>query len=110
MGGLSQGFRRRVGLADVLLARPAVLILDEPTIGLDPLQVRHPRELLTALARDSTILLSTHLLGEAEGLCERVLVLMQGRLVSDVKTADVLRVFGTLEEHVVGLALRAKRE
>jgi ABC-2 type transport system ATP-binding protein len=84
IGRLSQGFRRRVGLADALIARPKVLILDEPTIGLDPLQVRHTRELLSDMARDTAILLSTHLLAEAEGLCERVLVLLRGRLVSDV--------------------------
>jgi ABC-2 type transport system ATP-binding protein len=86
---LSQGFRRRVGLADALLGRPRVLILDEPTIGLDPLQVRHTRELLSELAQHCTILLSTHLLGEAEGLCQRVLVLLQGRLASDVRMEDL---------------------
>jgi ABC-2 type transport system ATP-binding protein len=84
IGRLSQGYRRRVGLADALLGRPRVLILDEPTIGLDPLQVRTTRELLIGLAGECTILLSTHLLAEAEGLCQRVLVLIQGRLVSDV--------------------------
>lgn len=110
IGRLSQGFRRRVGLADALLAHPAVLILDEPTIGLDPLQVRHTRELLVALAHDCTILLSTHLLGEAEALCERVLVLMQGRLVSDVRTEDLGRDSGRLEEHVVRLALHERRD
>ncbi len=89
IGRLSQGFRRRVGLADALLARPRVLMLDEPTIGLDPLQVRQTRALLAGLANDCTILLSTHLLAEAEGLCQRVLVLMQGRLVSDVRVAEL---------------------
>ncbi len=89
IGRLSQGFRRRVGLADALLARPRVLMLDEPTIGLDPLQVRETRALLTGLAGESTILLSTHLLAEAEGLCRRVLVLMQGRLVSDVTMSEL---------------------
>jgi ABC-2 type transport system ATP-binding protein len=89
IGRLSHGFRRRVGLADALLARPRVLILDEPTIGLDPLQVRQTREVLRKLAVDCTVLLSTHLLAEAEGLCQRALVLMQGRLVSDVQMADL---------------------
>jgi ABC-2 type transport system ATP-binding protein len=89
IGRLSQGFRRRVGLADALMGRPSVLILDEPTIGLDPLQVRNTRELLTGLARDCTILLSTHILAEAEALCQRVLVLMRGRLVSDVGMAEL---------------------
>jgi ABC-2 type transport system ATP-binding protein len=86
---LSQGFRRRVGLAEALLGRPRVLLLDEPTIGLDPLQVRYTRELLLGMANECTILLSTHLLAEAEALCQRVLVLMHGRLVSDLSMADL---------------------
>lgn len=89
IGKLSQGYRRRVGLADALLGRPPVLILDEPTIGLDPLQVRHVRELLIGLSEECTILLSTHLLAEAEGLCQRVLVLIQGQLVSDITISDL---------------------
>jgi ABC-2 type transport system ATP-binding protein len=89
IGRLSQGFRRRVGLADALLARPRVLLLDEPTIGLDPLQVRQTRSLLAELAGDCTILLSTHLLAEAEGLCQRVLVLLNGRLVSDCSVSQL---------------------
>ncbi|MGQ0634720.1 MAG: ABC transporter ATP-binding protein [Planctomycetaceae bacterium] len=86
---LSQGYRRRVGLADALLGSPAVLLLDEPTIGLDPLQVRATRELLRALAPQTTILLSTHLLTEAEALCTRALMLLRGRLISDVSLADL---------------------
>ncbi len=109
IGRLSQGFRRRVGLADALLARPRVLLLDEPTIGLDPLQVRHTRELLIGLAESCTVLLSTHLLAEAEGLCQRVLVLVQGRLVSDLNMADVRGNSRTLEDHFVRLALPAHR-
>jgi len=89
IGRLSQGFRRRVGLADALLASPRVLMLDEPTIGLDPLQVRETRALLAGLADGCTILLSTHLLAEAEGLCQRVLVLMRGQLVSDAALAEL---------------------
>lgn len=89
IGRLSQGFRRRVGLADALLGRPRVLLLDEPTIGLDPLQVRHVRDVLTEFSCQGTILLSTHLLAEAEALCQRVLVLMQGKLVSDVSLAEL---------------------
>jgi ABC-2 type transport system ATP-binding protein len=110
IGRLSQGFRRRVGLADALLGRPRVLILDEPTIGLDPLQVRNTRDLLADFARDGTILLSTHLLAEAEAICHRMLVLMQGRLVSDVNMAELRASSGSLEEHFVRLAVRAHRE
>ena len=107
IGRLSQGFRRRVGMADALLARPRVLILDEPTIGLDPLQVRRSRELLVELAHESTILVSTHLLAEAQELCQRVLVLMNGRLVSDVPMNGLS---GSLEDYFAGLAAGVHRE
>jgi ABC-2 type transport system ATP-binding protein len=84
LGNLSQGFRRRAGLADALLGRPTVLLLDEPTVGLDPLQVRQTRNLLQELSVTTTILLSTHLLAEAQASCHRVLMLHRGRLASDV--------------------------
>lgn len=89
IGRLSHGFRRRVGLADALLGRPPVLLFDEPTIGLDPLQIRQTRELLAGLADTCVVLLSTHLLAEAEGLCERVLVLLRGKLVSDLPISEL---------------------
>lgn len=84
IGRLSHGMRRRVALADALLNDPPVLILDEPTAGLDPLQVRQFRSLLSELAENHTILLSTHILAEAEAVCQRVLVLSRGRLVEDI--------------------------
>jgi len=84
IGRLSNGQRRRVALADTLLSDPAVLILDEPTAGLDPLQVRQFRGLVSELAADHTVLLSTHVLAEAEAICSRVLVMSQGCLVDDV--------------------------
>lgn len=82
---LSTGYRRRVGLADALLGSPPVLLLDEPTVGLDPMQVRQTRELVRSLEGTATVLLSTHLLNEAEQTCSRALVLWQGGLVSDVR-------------------------
>jgi ABC-2 type transport system ATP-binding protein len=107
IGRLSQGFRRRLGLADALLGRPCVMILDEPTIGLDPLQVRQTRELLIEAARESTILVSTHILAEAQMLCERALVLVNGRLLSDV---EMKHLSGSLEEHFVQTAAPVHRE
>lgn len=85
LGQLSQGYRRRAGLADALLASPPVLLLDEPTIGLDPLQVRQTRDVLREAANRATILLSTHLLPEAQAVCDRVLMVVMGKLVSDVR-------------------------
>jgi ABC-2 type transport system ATP-binding protein len=79
---LSKGFRQRVGLADCLLHEPECLILDEPTIGLDPNQIRHIRELIRLLSEEYTVLISTHILSEVEMLCERVLIMDGGRIVA----------------------------
>ena len=81
IGSLSKGYRQRVGLADALVHDPPVLILDEPTVGLDPNQIRQVRELIRRLGENRTILLSTHILPEVEMLCKRVLVISRGRLV-----------------------------
>lgn len=81
---LSLGYRRRVGLADALLGSPRVLLLDEPTIGLDPLQVIETRKLLRSLAGQVTVVVSTHLLAEVEALCDRAMVLRRGKLVADL--------------------------
>ena len=80
---LSRGMRQRVGVAQAILGRPALLILDEPTNGLDPEQTVHMRRLLKKLARRATVILSTHIMQEVSALCDRVLILRQGRLALD---------------------------
>jgi ABC-2 type transport system ATP-binding protein len=80
IGTLSKGYRQRVGLADALLHEPDLLILDEPTIGLDPNQIRQVRELIKNLGRQHTILLSTHILPEVEMTCTRVIIIHKGRI------------------------------
>lgn len=82
IGRLSKGYRQRVALADCLLNRPRILILDEPTVGLDPHQIRQTRELITTLGRTTTILLSTHILPEVEMICQRVTIIDKGRIVA----------------------------
>ena len=82
IGTLSKGFRQRVGLADALLADPPVLILDEPTAGLDPTQIRETRNLIRELGKEHTILLSTHILPEVEMTCDRVIIIHRGQVVA----------------------------
>lgn len=82
IGQLSKGYRQRVGLADALVSRPAVLVLDEPTAGLDPNQIREVRDLIRSLAKHHAVLLSTHIMSEVEATCDRALVIDRGRLVA----------------------------
>jgi len=97
IGTLSKGFRQRVGLADALLAKPDVVLLDEPTIGLDPHQVRSVRELITSLQGEMTILLSSHILSEIEINCDRVIIINQGQIVANGTPEELRDTF--LPEH-----------
>src|SRR5271154_2300321 len=82
LGKLSKGYRQRVGLAQAIIHNPEVLILDEPTAGLDPKQINETRDLIRGLAPDHTIILSTHILPEVEQTCEQVLIINKGKLVA----------------------------
>jgi ABC-2 type transport system ATP-binding protein len=86
---LSKGYRQRVGLAQAILHQPRLLILDEPTVGLDPTQIVHVRNLVRRLAKNSTVLLSTHILSEVEAICDRVIILMNGEIKADARLADL---------------------
>lgn len=90
IGHLSKGYRQRVGLADALVHRPPVLILDEPTSGLDPNQVRDVRDLVKEIAADTTVMFSTHTIPWVEQVCNRVIVINRGRIITD-GTLDALR-------------------
>ena len=89
IGQLSKGFRQRVGLAQAILHKPRLLILDEPTVGLDPTQIVEIRSLIRRLAQNSTVLFSTHILPEVEALCDRVIILINGEVKVDSRLAEL---------------------
>ncbi|MBN2804398.1 MAG: ATP-binding cassette domain-containing protein [Deltaproteobacteria bacterium] len=89
IGQLSKGYRQRVGLADALIADPPILILDEPTVGLDPSQIREIRELIKELGKNRTVILSSHILPEIEAVCSRVIIINKGKIAEDKKTSDL---------------------
>jgi ABC-2 type transport system ATP-binding protein len=86
---LSRGYKQRVGVAQALLGNPRLLILDEPTNGLDPTQTLQMRELIRHIAKDATVILSTHIMQEVDAICDRVLMMRAGHLVIDAKLADL---------------------
>ncbi len=88
---LSRGYRQRVGVAQAILHKPRFLVLDEPTNGLDPGQTQHMRDLIVELAKDATVILSTHIMQEVNAVCGRVMILRQGRLVLDDSIAALTR-------------------
>jgi ABC-2 type transport system ATP-binding protein len=107
IGKLSRGYRQRVGMAHVLLHEPDVLILDEPTAGLDPIQIHEVRETIRKLGKSKTILLSTHILQEVEAMASRALFIDEGRLAFDGKIADLIKDGRPLDEHFRKLTAHA---
>ena len=105
IGSLSKGYRQRVGLADALVARPPLLVLDEPTAGLDPNQIREVRDVIRELGKEHTVLLSTHILSEVEASCSRVVVIAKGKLVADGTMDELSR-----KRRAAGLVLVVRGE
>jgi ABC-2 type transport system ATP-binding protein len=110
IGTLSKGYRQRVGLADCMVHDPAILIMDEPTVGLDPVQIRETLALIQELGESHTILLSTHILAEVEAICERVIIINAGRIGMvkslgevDAKSVLVVEVRGPVEQVLAAL-------
>jgi ABC-2 type transport system ATP-binding protein len=103
IGNLSKGFRQRVGLAQALIGDPEVLILDEPTVGLDPRQIIEIRELIKKLGGDHTIILSTHILPEVEMTCERVVIINEGAVVAKDTPENLTRRFKGSERTILEL-------
>ena len=97
IGALSKGYRQRVGLAQAMIHNPGVLILDEPTTGLDPNQLSEIRKLIADLGREKTVILSTHIMQEVEAMCNRVMIINAGEIVADEPTAQLRsRVTGSM--------------
>ncbi len=94
IGKLSKGFRQRVGVAQAIIHEPEVLILDEPTIGIDPIQVAMTRQLIKELGKDRTILISTHILPEVSMICERVIIIHEGRIVAEDRIENLSSMIG----------------
>ncbi len=112
IGQLSKGYRQRVGIAAALLHRPKVLILDEPTVGLDPTQIRATRHFIHELGGEHTILLSSHVLPEVEAICERVMILHRGRVVAMDTPTRLMRDVqggGAVRAEVRGDAVRLRK-
>lgn len=108
IGQLSKGFRQRVGLAQALLHDPPVLILDEPTVGLDPEQILQIRELIRSLRGRTTVLLSTHILTEAASLCDRVVIINRGEVVAEDRADALTRNLGEAERTLVRVVGRGE--
>ena len=109
IGRLSRGLRQRVGLAQAIVHDPDVLILDEPTAGLDPAQTRETRALITALGKQHTVVLSSHILPEVSATCERVLIINQGRLVADGTPSDLARSLAVAGGVVIEMVVQGDR-
>ena len=88
---LSKGYRQRVGIAQALIGNPPVIIFDEPTVGLDPKQIIEIRNLIRTLGKEHTVILSTHILGEVQAVCDRIIIINKGKIVADERTENINR-------------------
>ena len=89
---LSKGYKQRVGIAQALVSDPKLIVFDEPTVGLDPKQILEIRNLIRTLAKNHTVILSTHILAEVQAVCERVIIINQGKIIADEKTSELTKV------------------
>ena len=104
IGNLSKGYRQRVGIAQALVGNPPVMIFDEPTVGLDPKQIIEIRNLIRNLGKNHTVILSTHILSEVQSVCDRILIINEGRLIADEKTENIARAAASDRKYTVKVA------
>jgi len=103
IGELSKGFRQRVGLAHAMMDDPEILVMDEPTSGLDPNQIVEIRDIIRQIGKEKTVILSTHILSEAEAACDRIVIINQGRIVADGSTETLKQSAGG--EYIINICL-----
>jgi ABC-2 type transport system ATP-binding protein len=108
IGRLSKGLRQRVGLAQAIVHQPELLVLDEPTAGLDPAQTRETRDLIKRLGRERTVVVSSHILSEVEATCDRVVIINQGRIVADGSPQWLARRFSSGRSQEIQLTVRGE--
>ena len=101
ISNLSKGYKQRVGIAQALVGNPPVLILDEPTVGLDPKQIIEIRTLIKRLGESHTVILSSHILSEVQAVCDRIIIINNGRIVADSSAQDLTSKFGSLKNLTV---------
>lgn len=101
IGALSKGYKQRVGIAQAMIHNPSVLILDEPTSGLDPNQLVDIRNLITEIGKEKTVMLSTHIMQEAEAMCNRILIINKGNLVANQSTSEITKTLGKQEVIII---------
>ncbi|MBR6808235.1 MAG: ATP-binding cassette domain-containing protein [Clostridia bacterium] len=104
IGNLSKGYRQRVGIAQALVGNPPVIIFDEPTVALDPKQIIEIRNLIRNLGKTHTVILSSHILSEIQSVCDRVVIINEGRIIADEKTESITRVAGDTNEYIIKVA------
>ena len=91
---LSKGYKQRVGIASAIIGNPEIIIFDEPTVGLDPKQIIEVRNLLRSLGKDHTVILSTHILSEVQAICDRIIIINEGKIIADEKTSHLNQTLG----------------
>jgi ABC-2 type transport system ATP-binding protein len=104
IGELSKGFKQRVGLAHAMMNDPEILVLDEPTSGLDPNQIVEIREIIKQIGKEKTIIISTHILSEAEATCDRIVIINRGKIIADGSTESLKQSAG--EEYLINISLQ----